>query len=218
ARAVRIPTNHSSSMGVVERMAGHVVRAADPHGATDPAVGHPQASRRAVHPTDVAPGAMLAGRYRLEELVSEAPYADYLARTWHAIDSVLSRAVLIILLDADDPRTPDVLDAARHAATAADVRFLRVLDALSENGVAYVVQESVRGRTLADLVSEGPLPATPAGWLIREAAQAIGSAHAQGLAHLRLDPDSVLLTNAGTVKIRGLAVEAALRGPMVEPL
>lgn len=163
-----------------------------------------------MHPTDVDPGVTLAGRYRVAELLAETPGDGGVAQTWRAVDEVLSRSVVVHVLAADDPRADALLDASRRAATATDVRFLRVLDALRDDGVAYVVREWVAGRSLATVLADGPLPPHHAGLLVREVAEALASAHDQGLAHERLDPDTVLVTDAGAVKIVGLATQAAL--------
>ncbi|REF36471.1 protein kinase family protein [Thermasporomyces composti] len=163
-----------------------------------------------MHPTDVDPGVTLAGRYRVAELLAETPGDGGVAQTWRAVDEVLSRSVVVYVLAADDPRADALLEASRRAATATDVRFLRVLDALRDDGVAYVVREWVAGRSLATVLADGPLPPHQAGLLVREVAEALANAHDQGLAHERLDPDSVLITDSGAVKIVGLATQAAL--------
>ncbi|MBM7784332.1 protein kinase family protein [Tenggerimyces flavus] len=163
-----------------------------------------------MQPTDVDPGAMLAGRYRVVELLAETPGSNGVARMWRAVDEVLSRSVVVHVLAIDDPRTAPLLEAARRAATVTDVRFIRVLDATQDDGVAYVVREWVHGRNLATLLAEGPLPPRHAGLLIREAAEALANAHEQGLSHGRLDPDSLVITDTGAIKIVGLSTQAAL--------
>ncbi len=166
-----------------------------------------------MHPTDVDPGVTLAGRYRVAELLAETPGDGGVAQTWRAIDEVLSRSVVVHVLAADDPRVDNLLEASRRAATAADVRFIRVLDALRDDGVAYVVREWVAGRSLGALLADGPLPPQQAGLLVREVSEAIARAHDQGLSHERLDPDAVVVTDTGAIKIVGLATQAALSGP-----
>jgi putative peptidoglycan lipid II flippase len=175
-----------------------------------------------VHPTDVDPGVTLAGRYRVAELLAETPGDGGVAQTWRAVDEVLSRSVVLHVLAADDPRADQLLDASRRAATASDVRFLRVLDALRDDGVAYVVREWVAGRSLGTVLADGPLPPHQAGLLVREVAEAMARAHDQGLTHERLDPDSIVITDSGSLKIVGLATQAALisnggGGPDDEP-
>lgn len=170
-----------------------------------------------MHPTDVDPGVTLAGRYRVAELLAEAPGDGGVAQTWRAVDEVLSRSVVVHVLSADDERAPVLLDASRRAATVSDARFIRVLDAMQEDGVAYVVREWVQGRSLGAFLADGPLPPRNAGLIVREVAEALASAHLQGLTHERLDLDSVVITDSGSIKIVGLATQSALTADGGEP-
>ncbi len=161
-------------------------------------------------------GHVLSGRYRLD-----APLAQRGGTvTWRAFDTKLSRAVLVHLLAAEDRRTDVSLDAARKAATVSDSRFLHVLDALSsEEAVdadgdveapAVIVCEFAPGRSLAQVLAEAPLSGLEAAWIVRELADALTTQHAAGLFHQRLNPETVILTSTGGVKIAGFLIEAAL--------
>lgn len=163
-------------------------------------------------PNAVEPGTRLVDRYRFEKHLGEAGGTAY----WRAHDELLDRPVGVCLLAAGDPHADRVLRAARQAAAVTDPRFLRVLDASEVDGpsgtVVYVVNEWVRATNLADLLADGPLPPGDVRELTLEIADALGAAHRDGLAHLCLQPEHVLRTSHGQVKIVGLAVEAAVRG------
>ena len=156
----------------------------------------------------VGPGRVLAGRYRVEDLLDE----DAGVRSWRAVDEVLSRPVLVQTLPAGDPRAEQITDAARAAAQVRDSRFLQVLDVDVEDDIAYVVREWMSGRDLTVLLAAGPLSPEQAGALAREVAAALATAHGDGLTHLLLRPGSVLITPDGGVKVAGLATEAAVHG------
>lgn len=152
-------------------------------------------------------GEVLSGRYRLaERLIGRGSTV-----TWRAFDTVLSRSVLVHLLP-DTDRSAELLAAARASAVATDSRFLRVLDAVpaTEQEPAHVVCEYAPGVSLEVLLSQGPLSALEAAWLVREVADAIAGVHALGLHHQRLNPDTVIITPAGNVKIVGFLIEAAI--------
>ena len=155
----------------------------------------------------VSPGTLLAGRYRIDELLAE--YGD--ARIWRAVDEVLSRAVAVDVLAADDPRSDRLYDAARRAATAADSRFLRVLDCSAYDGFTYCVREWAGGRSLERMLSNGPLTGQQAGWLTREVSEALELLHRSGQPHGAISPATVIVTDTGAIKIVGVATEAALR-------
>jgi hypothetical protein len=155
----------------------------------------------------VSPGTLLAGRYRIAEQLAE--YGG--ARVWRAVDEVLSRAVVVDVLAADDPRAVRMNDAARRAATAADSRFLRVLDCDAHDGVTYCVREWAGGRSLERMLGNGPLTGQQAGWLTREVSEALELLHRSGQPHGAISPATVVVTDTGAIKIVGVATEAALR-------
>jgi serine/threonine protein kinase len=152
---------------------------------------------------------VLGGRYRLEDLLSEHGGA----RFWRGTDTVLERSVAVHALASDDARAAAVLEAARSSARATDPHFLRVLDCDEVDGLTWVINEWGEGVSLDIMLERSTLPPTRAAWLTREVAEAIASAHAQGLHHGRLNPESVLVTEAGSVKVIGFVVNAAFEGP-----
>lgn len=155
------------------------------------------------------PGDVLAGRYRLDDLLSESGRG----RFWRGHDRVLARSVAIHVVDADDDRAPALLEAARASAQVAEPRLLRVLDIESDPSTVYVVNEWGVGTSLDHLVGgSGPLPPRLAAWVTAEVAAALESGHARGVAHGRLTPENVLVDTTGSVRLIGFAVEAALFG------
>ncbi|MFE4665860.1 serine/threonine protein kinase [Streptomyces sp. NPDC056716] len=173
-----------------------------------------QVSGASEHPGTAAPselhsGHKLAKRYRLEECVTRLDGFS----SWRAVDEKLRRAVGVHLLPADHSRARSVLAAARSSALLGDPRFVQVLDAVEENDLVYVVHEWLPDATeLTALLAAGPLGPHDAYQMASQVSAAMAAAHREGLAHLRLSPNAVLRTSTGQWRIRGLAVNAALRG------
>lgn len=154
-------------------------------------------------------GHKLARRYRLEECVTRLDGFS----SWRAMDEKLRRAVGVHILPRDHPRARPVLSAARSAALLGDPRFVQVLDAVEENDLVYVVHEWLPDATeLTTVLAAGPLEPHDGYQLVSQVSQAMAAAHREGLSHLRLTPGSVLRTESGQYRIRGLAIMAALRG------
>ncbi|AGF64604.1 hypothetical protein SHJGH_4941 [Streptomyces hygroscopicus subsp. jinggangensis TL01] len=154
-------------------------------------------------------GHKLARRYRLEECVTRLDGFS----SWRAVDEKLRRAVGVHVLPADHARARSVLAAARSSALLGDPRFVQVLDAVEENDLVYVVHEWLPDATeLSTLLAVGPLEPHDAYQMVSQVASAMAAAHREGLAHLRLNPNAVLRASTGQWRIRGLAVNAALRG------
>jgi hypothetical protein len=160
-------------------------------------------------PPELHSGHKLARRYRLEECVTRLDGFS----SWRAVDEKLRRAVGVHILPADHARARSVLAAARSSALLGDPRFVQVLDAVEENDLVYVVHEWLPDATeLTTLLAPGPLEVYDAYQMVSQVASAMAAAHREGLAHLRLNPNAVLRTSSGQWRIRGLAVNAALRG------
>ncbi|MGC1285444.1 MAG: protein kinase family protein, partial [Streptosporangiaceae bacterium] len=154
------------------------------------------------------PGTRLGGRYRLEDRIAAA--AGWAA--WKAIDETLARAVSVLTFAPGFPRLREVVTAARAASRLNDPRFAQVFDVEDDWDHAYIVSEWAAGDSLDDMLTNGPLDAARGARIIAEAAEAISAAHAAGLAHLCLSPDSLRWTAGGGVKITGLGIDAALTG------
>ncbi|WP_031080250.1 protein kinase family protein, partial [Streptomyces sp. NRRL WC-3549] len=184
-------------------------KGADPDGTDDEQTG-PGSVPSA---PDLHSGHKLARRYRLEECVTRLDGFS----SWRAVDEKLRRAVGVHLLPADHPRARSVLAAARSSALLGDPRFVQVLDAVEEDDLVYVVHEWLPDATeLTALLAAGPMEAHDAYQLVSQISQAMAAAHREGLSHLRLTPGAVLRSSTGQYRIRGLAVNAALRGVTAE--
>jgi serine/threonine protein kinase len=158
------------------------------------------------------PGTRLGGRYRLEDRVAAA--AGWAA--WKAIDETLARPVTVLTFAPGYPRLREVVTAARAASRLNDTRFAQVFDVEDDWDHAYIVSEWAAGDTLDDMLAAGPLDTARGARIIAEAAEAISAAHAAGLAHLCLGPDSLRWTAGGGVKITGLGINAALSAATAE--
>lgn len=159
-------------------------------------------------PSTIRPGDVLADRYLLIDLLSEAGEG----RFWRAHDRVLARHVAIHVLPTGTQRAQELLDAARGCARLTDRRFLRVLDAETKGATSYVVTEWGTGTSLQLMLEHAPLAPRRAAWMVGEAAGAMAAAHAVGVTHGRLAPENVLVDLSGTVRLVGAQVDAALKG------
>lgn len=158
------------------------------------------------------------GRYRLLELISERAGGVAL---WQAFDEMLDRPVAIRVVPLTHPRADAVLAAAQRAALVDDRRLLRVLDLIevptrdARPGGHGVVSEWATGRDVGELLAARhgtPLGPPEALDLVADVARAVAAGAGQGIGHGRLRPSSVFVTDAGEVRVRGLAVDAAVFG------
>lgn len=180
-----------------------------PSGAPEAAATEAAGRAGAAQPPELHSGHRLAARYRLEECITRLDGFS----SWRAVDEKLRRAVGVHILSARHQRARQVLSAARSAALLGDPRFVQVLDAVEEHDVVHVIHEWLpEAVPLSTVLQAGPLEAHEAYALADQVTQAMAAAHSEGLAHLRLTPATVLRAGTGQYRIRGLAVDAALRG------
>lgn len=144
------------------------------------------------------------------------------APVWRGTDSRLRRPVAVRLLAADDPRAERVRARAQQAAAFTDRRAVPVLDVGydSRSGLLAVVSDWVPALGFADyLAARGPdpLPPAEAAGIALELARCLAAAHAVGLGHGGLHPNSLLITDSGEVRLRGLGLGDAFGDATREP-
>lgn len=164
-------------------------------------------------------GSVIGGRYRLDRELRTVSGAVSYAAT----DQTLARSAMLLLAYQ---HAADVVDAARRSALLTDPRIPRVLDVGSVPAgslgtgpdgalapeIAYVVTETIEGRTLAERLRTGPQRPQRARAIVGEAAQALTAASGRGLHHLSLTPADVAVGDEGQVWVSGIAVLAAASG------
>lgn len=159
-------------------------------------------------------GDILAGRYQLQDMVSEKRGAA----TWRATDMTLNRNVGLEMLPHSDERAAAFLEGARSSTRLTDSRFLRVLDIFDdEKGHSVVVREWARAFPLDQLLIQSPLPNRRAATVVSEVAEAVAHAHELGVYHGALSPHGVLLKQSGAVRVTGLGTASVLAHVVAEP-
>ncbi len=167
------------------------------------------------HPLDdlfIAFQTALAGRYSIDREIGRGGMGIvYLARE---VD--LDRPVAIKLLPPeralDDVVRERFLREARTAARLSHPNIIPIHAVDETGGFVYYVMAFVDGESLAQRVrTRGPLPASEGARLLREAAWALASAHAQGVVHRDVKPDNILIESASQrVLVADFGIAAAL--------
>lgn len=160
--------------------------------------------------TGLQPGTVVGDqRYVVIRALSE--YGD--AEVWTAQDHGTDQLVTLVVLPMSSPTALAVLDAASRSADVDNPRLVRVLDVGREYDYGYFTEESLDGAvSLTQLAGGIGMAAEEVRRITGEVALALDAAQRRGLHHLGLTPDNVLLMPDGSVKLAGLATQAALAG------
>lgn len=152
--------------------------------------------------SDATPS-LVAGRYRLDELIGSGPMGE----VWRAYDQRADWTVAVKVLDTR-AATPEVL--RQHAQAVARVihpNVAMVLDVGDHEGAPYLVMEFLTGESLGEEVAgEGPLPVVEACDLIGQAAAGLEAAHRAGVVHGQIGPDSFRRAGSGVLKVVGFGL------------
>lgn len=130
------------------------------------------------------------GRYRLEAALGTGGMNE----VWLARDETLQREVAIkVLRDAPQTSGERWLRFEREAQIASSLtspHTVKIFDyGASDDGIAYIAMEFLRGLDLADLVlGFGPMDVRRAVHMIRQAARSLAEAHERGLVHRDVKP------------------------------
>ena len=102
------------------------------------------------------------------------------------------------------------LSGARAAARVDHRHFLRVYEAGEAEAWAYMITEHVEGIIAAEIMDRwgrrGKFDEKQAGKIVRRVAKALHAAHAQGIVHLNIRPQNVVVTTRGVVKLVNLSL------------
>jgi serine/threonine-protein kinase len=139
-----------------------------------------------------------------------------MGEVYRARDPKLRRDVAIKVLPEafshDEERLARFEREARVLASVNHPNIATIHGLEAAGGVGFLVMECVEGTTLADRMSEGPLPVEETLLLFKQIAEALEAAHARSVVHRDLKPSNVKVTPEGHVKLLDFGLAKALAG------
>ncbi|HSN85295.1 MAG TPA: serine/threonine-protein kinase, partial [Thermoanaerobaculia bacterium] len=143
---------------------------------------------------DLSPGALFAGRYRIEGLLGRGGFGG----VYRARDELLDRFIALKVIHRaqgdDDGDLGALLAEPRTVARLDHSHIVPVYDAGVENGVPWISSRLVEGWSLKEILQDrGPLDRELVLRLLVQTASALAHAHARGIVHRDIKPGNLLL-------------------------
>jgi len=147
------------------------------------------------------PGGGRLGEFRILREIGRGGMGIVFEAHQEGLDRRVALKVLPTGAALDERLSIRFLREARAAARLDHPGIVRVMSSGIAEGVLYFTMELIEGRSLADLIKEGPLAPERAAALAAEVAHALAHAHASGLVHRDIKPENILLGPDGHARI-----------------
>jgi Tol biopolymer transport system component len=147
------------------------------------------------------PAGSMLGPYEVTGLVG----AGGMGEVYRARDTRLGREVAIKILPrqvaGDAERLARFEREARTASALNHPNIVTIHDFTARDGETWLVMELVRGLSLREVITSGPIPLKKLTTIAAAIASGLAAAHAAGIVHRDLKPENVMISDDGIPKI-----------------
>ncbi len=165
---------------------------------------------------DLARDTIVDGRYSIVSRIG----AGGMAEVYCAQDLQLGRKVALKLLHRRFAEDPDFVERFRREASSAaglqHPHVVGVYDRGEWDGTYYIAMEYLDGRSLKELVADGPLAPERAIDIVVQILRAARFAHQRGIVHRDLKPHNVIVDDEDRIKVTDFGIARAGASDMTE--
>lgn len=159
---------------------------------------------------NLAPGTLLAGRFRIESMLG----IGGMGVVYRALDTALDVPVAIKLLRPELAGRPESFERFRQelllARQVSSPRVVRIHDLAQHEGQWLISMDLVQGESLDRRIDHDPPDIETALRITRQLAEGLQAAHASDVVHRDLKPANVLLDAAGDAYISDFGIARSL--------
>jgi predicted Ser/Thr protein kinase len=141
------------------------------------------------------------GSYRVIEEIGRGGMGVVYAAEDQRLGRTVALKALTPEFTRDRVRRERLTREARAAASLSHPAIATIFALEEIDGELYIVSELVRGRTLREELSEGPVPVARLHSTLVDIASALAAAHEHGIVHRDLKPENIMRRTDGQIKI-----------------
>ncbi|HEY7191740.1 MAG TPA: protein kinase [Vicinamibacterales bacterium] len=157
-----------------------------------------------------APGAIIAGRYRLVALLGRGGMGEVYRADDLTLDQPVALKFLPATVDDGDTRLGQFHNELRVARQVSHKNVCRLYDVGEANGRRFLTMEYVDGEDLGSLLRRiGRIPHDKAVQIARQLCAGVAAAHDRGVLHRDLKPANVMIDGDGNVRITDFGIATA---------
>jgi len=130
-----------------------------------------------------------------------------------ALDKRVALKLLMPNLAADGSFVRRFVSEARLAAQVEHPNIVQILNVGQDGDVYFIVMQFIEGKSLAEMISQGPLSPREAAKIALQAARGLAAAHRRGIIHRDVKPENILVDRQGLARIVDMGLSKNLSAP-----